>query len=203
MKDLRTSVSLVALVLGWLSVALPAAAQDTPKADVSAGYQVIGLTGDIDETLVKGWYVDIAGNVTSLLGIVFELGGDYKSIDESFTTGGVTATATADLSVHQFMGGVRFNLRPNPTVTPYGQFLVGAVRGAADVSTSVTGNGEVLFSGSDALSSTNFGLQTGGGIDLRITNRIGIRAGADYLRIFEEDAGANAFRFAVGVVFPF
>jgi len=30
---------------------------------------------------------------------------------------------------------------------------------------------------------------------------VGLRVGADYLRIFEEDAGANLFRFTVGIVF--
>jgi len=184
-------------------LATPTLAQDAPRADVSAGYQVLGVGGDIDETFVKGWYVDLAGNVTRLLGIVFEVGGDYKSLSETVTINGVTASAAADLSVHQFMAGVRVNARPNPTVTPFGQVLVGGVRGSAEVSTSVTGGGQVFIAESDALSSTNLGLQIGGGIDLRISDRFGLRAGGDFLRIFEAGAGVNGFRFAVGVVFPF
>ena len=203
MNRLHVSALLLGFSLLWLGIALPATAQDTPKADVSVGYQAVGVTGDVDETFVKGWYADFAGNVTQWLGIVFEVGGAYKSITETTTFGGVTATATADLSVHQFMGGVRFNARPNPTVTPFGQILVGGVRGAADVSGSVTGGGQTFATESDAFSSTNVALQVGGGIDLRITDRVGIRAGGDYLRLFEEDAGVNAFRFAVGAVFPF
>jgi opacity protein-like surface antigen len=202
---MKATHALAAVAVLSIGMALPsaAAAQNRSFADVSAGYQVLGATGEIDETFVKGWYADFAGNVTSFLGLVFEIGGDYKSLDESFTFQGVTATAQADLSIHQFMGGARFNVRPNPTVTPFGQILVGAVRGSAQVSGSVTQGGEVVFSQSDALSSTNVGLQIGGGMDLQITDAVGIRVGGDYLRIFAEDEGINAFRFAIGAVFPF
>jgi hypothetical protein len=34
------------------------------------------------------------------------------------------------------MGGVRYNSRTNPTVIPFGQFLVGAVNGSAKVTAS-------------------------------------------------------------------
>ena len=203
MERLQKKLRLLGPLLLALGVTVPATAQDTPKAEISIGYQVLGFSGEIDETFTKGWYVDVAGNVTPLFGIVFELGGNYKSVSEAVTVLGVTSTFTGDLDVHEFMAGIRLNARPNPTVTPFGQILVGGVRGSANISGSVTAGGQTLFAASDALSGTDFALQIGGGINLRISDGVGIRAGADYIRIFAEDEGIGGFRFGVGAVFPF
>jgi hypothetical protein len=37
-------------------------------------------------------------------------------------------------------------------------------------------------------------------VNFALTDAVGLRAGADYLRVFAEDEGANLFRFHVGVV---
>jgi opacity protein-like surface antigen len=200
---LRHSLLALGLPILALGIATPARAQDTPRGDVSAGYQAIMLTGDVDETLTKGWYADAAVNLTPLLGIVFEVGGAYKSISESLTFQGVTVSATADVSVHEFMGGLRLNAHPGPTVTPFGQVLFGAVRGSADASISTSGFPEDFSFESDALSSTELALQVGGGADIGLSDGIGIRGGMDYLRVFVEDEGLNAFRFRAGIVFRF
>ncbi|HEX7139384.1 MAG TPA: hypothetical protein VF219_16135 [Vicinamibacterales bacterium] len=44
-----------------------------------------------------------------------------------------------------------------------------------------------------------FALQAGGGTNIGMTSTLGIRFGVDYLRIFSDDGGANAFRFGAGV----
>jgi hypothetical protein len=49
-------------------------------------------------------------------------------------------------------------------------------------------------------SGTDFGLEVGGGVNFGLSDTFGLRAGADYLRVFADDGGANLFRFAVGVV---
>ena len=100
MNRVRKKLQPLGLCLAVLVMAVPAAAQDTPKAEVSAGYQLLGFS---DETLPMGWYVDVAGNLSPLFGIVFEVGGNYKSVNQSVTIFGVTNTVTADLSVHEFM----------------------------------------------------------------------------------------------------
>jgi hypothetical protein len=38
----------------------------------------------------------------------FAAGGNYKSIAESVSFGGFAASASVDLKVHEFMGGVRY-----------------------------------------------------------------------------------------------
>jgi opacity protein-like surface antigen len=151
-----------------------------------------------NESLPKGWYFDVAGNVSPMFGIVFQVGGNYKTFEESVTLGGGTFTATADLKVHEFLGGVRLSARDNPKLVPYGQLLVGGINGSIELTTTSTIPGVPAFSQDD--SSTNFAFVLGGGINFGVAESVGIRFGVNYLRIFEEDAGSNVFGFHVGVV---
>ena len=52
-----------------LFVAVPAFAQDTPKVEVSGGYQYLAAKQKGDdkfEKFKKGWYADVAGNVSQV-----------------------------------------------------------------------------------------------------------------------------------------
>jgi opacity protein-like surface antigen len=187
------------LCLAVLAVAAPVAAQTTPRTEISGGYQFVTFSVDEEsESLPKGWYFDVAGNVSPMLGIVFQVGGNYKTFEESVTLGGGTFTATADLKVHEFLGGVRLNARDNPRLVPYGQVLVGGINGSIELTATSTIPGVPGFSEDD--SSTNFALVLGGGVNFGVSESVGIRFGVNYLRIFEEDAGSNVFGFHVGVV---
>jgi opacity protein-like surface antigen len=154
-----------------------------------------------DQSIPKGWYFEAAGNLTPMLGLVFQVGGNYKTFEESVTVGGGTFTAEVDLDVYQFLGGVRLNVRNNPRLVPYGQVLLGAINGSVELTTTSTIPGIPAFSEED--SSTNFGVVFGGGVKFGVAENTGIRFGVDYLRIFAEDEGegSNVFRFHVGVVF--
>jgi len=200
-------VRVLGFCLAALSVAIPVSAQTSPRTEVSGGYQFLTFSVDEDtsldgvdnnESLPKGWYVDVAGNVNPLIGIVFQVGGNYKTFEESIAIGGGTFTATADLDVYQFLGGVRLSARNNPKLVPYGQLLVGGITGSVELSTSSTIPG--LPSLSEEESTTNFALEVGGGVNFGVAERVGIRFGVDYIRVFAEDAGSNVFRFHTGIV---
>ena len=187
------------LCLAVLAVSVPVAAQTTPRTEISGGYQFVTFSVDEEsESLPKGWYFDVAGNVSPMFGIVFQVGGNYKTFEESVTLGGGTFTATADLKVHEFLGGVRLSARDNPKLVPYGQVLVGGINGSIELTTTSTIPGVPAFSEED--SSTNFALVLGGGVNFGVAESVAIRFGVNYLRIFEEDAGSNVFGFHVGVV---
>jgi opacity protein-like surface antigen len=81
---------------------------------------------------------------------------------------------------------------------PYGQILVGGINGSIELTTTSTIPGVPTFSQEE--SSTNFVLELGGGVNFGFTENAGIRFGVDYLRIFAEDDGSNAFRFHAGLV---
>jgi opacity protein-like surface antigen len=191
-------------VLGYylvvLGVAVPVSAQTAPRTEISGGYQFVTFSVDGEnESLPKGWYFDVAGNLTPMLGVVFQVGGNYKTFEESVTIGPGTVTATADLDVHEFLGGLRVNARGNSALVPYGQVLVGGVVSSVELTASSTIPGVPGFSEEE--SATNFGLEVGGGVNFRVAENTGIRFGVDYVRVFaEDDEGVNVFRFHVGVV---
>jgi hypothetical protein len=189
-------IGIVVMVTG-LATAPRAIAQDRKPFEFSAGYQLIGIQGDVDETLGKGWYADLSGNLSRFMAAVFEVGGNYKTFRATETDQGMTLSAEADLRIHEFMGGIRIQAAPRP-VTPFAQFLVGGTHSSLKASASLNGSS---FEVSD--SSTDLVTQIGGGVTFRLTNRIGVRAATDYIRIFNEEAGLNGFRFAAGAVFPF
>jgi hypothetical protein len=196
---LRLHVRVLCFFLVALCVAGSASAQTTPRTEISGGYQFLTFTVDDDsESLPKGWYFDVAGNLNSLIGVVFQVGGNYKTFEESVSVGGGTFTATADLDVHEFLGGVRLSARDNPRLVPYGQFLVGGINGSLELTATSTIPGVPGFSTED--SSTNFVLELGGGVNFGFSEGAGVRFGVDYLRVFAEDEGSNVFRFHVGVV---
>jgi hypothetical protein len=83
-----------------MGVAIPAFAQSAPRAELSGGYQFLNFSSDGEnESMGKGWFVDVAGNLSPMLGIVFQVGGNYKSFEEFVTVGGLTVSATADLKL--------------------------------------------------------------------------------------------------------
>jgi opacity protein-like surface antigen len=163
-----------------LALANPASAQElTPAGDISGGYAFL-RDNDLEENL-HGWMVSVAGNLSRVFGIVGEVGGNSKTYEYLGTD--------VDLAVYSFMGGARFSAR-TPRVTPFGQFLLGGAR----ASVSVLGETE---------STTEFAIQPGGGVDVWLTPRFAIRAGADYRYIFAEEEGSDEFRFYAGVTFAF
>jgi opacity protein-like surface antigen len=191
----------VGFCLAALCVAIPASAQTTPRTEISGGYQFVTFSvEDESESIPKGWYFEVAGNLNPMIGVLFQVGGNYKTFEESVTLGGATLSAEADLDVYQFLGGVRLNARNNPRLVPYAQLLVGGINGSVGVTATSTIPGIPSFSQEE--SNTNLGLVVGGGVNFGVTERTGIRFGVDYLRIFAEDDGdgSNVFRFHVGFV---
>jgi opacity protein-like surface antigen len=198
---MRMWMRVLSLGVVILGVAVPAVAQTTPRTEISGGYQFLtfSVEDDDNESMPKGWYADVAGNLTPMIGVVFQVGGNYKTFDESVTVGGGTFAASADLKVHLFLGGVRLNARQNSAFVPYAQVLIGGANSSVEVTTTSTIPGVPGFSQED--SATNFALELGGGVNFGFSENTGIRFGVDYLRAFAEDNDVNAFRFHVGIVF--
>jgi hypothetical protein len=195
---MRMCMRVLSIGVVFLAVAVPATAQTTPRTEISGGYQFLSFAveGQDNESMPKGWYADVAGNLTPMIGVVFQVGGNYKTFNESITVGGLTLAASADLKVHLFLGGIRINARQNSAFVPYGQVLVGAANSSVDLTGTIPG----IPSFSQEESATNFTLELGGGVNFGLTDNTGVRFGVDYLRAFADEDDVNAFRFHVGVV---
>jgi len=200
MKPLLRAISASLYAMSLFGFASTAAAQDRPSFEASGGWSLLHTT-EVDETLPVGWYGDIAANVTNTIAIVGQVTGNYKSINETTTDFGVPVTLTADLKLHTFMGGVRFSARQHPRVVPFGQVLFGLARLSASVEAGATAGGQTMtFNESE--SENELAIEAGGGVNIRLTERVGARLGASYVR-FGGDDGGNAFRVGAGVVVPF
>ena len=155
--------AIVALAMTLGVAARPAIAQETPRAEIGAGYSAM-RDSDADEWFPVGWAADVAVNPSSWFGIVGEAGGHYKTIDfDGFEV---------DLQVHTFMGGARFTGRGTPRITPFGQVLAGVARESFD-----------------GISQNVFALQPGAGLNLYFTDNVGARVQADFRGLYDKDEG--------------
>jgi hypothetical protein len=150
------------------------------KGDVGFSYSILHESA-LADTLPAGWVVAANGNLGRFVGVVGEFGGNYKTIN-------VVGTGI-NVGIHSYMGGIRLRGETSKAI-PFAQFLVGGVRrgvGALGESDSVT----------------DFALQPGGGVDVRVTRQLAIRAQGDYRWIRLDGGHSNEYRFAFGLAIGF
>jgi opacity protein-like surface antigen len=155
---------------------MPAVAQDVPKAEVFGGYSWSG--GNF-----HGWNASATGNITKRFGIVADFSGHYGS-DPS-------GPILVKQSAHSFLFGPRVSFR-GKKFTPFVYALIGATR--FHESATVAGL---------RLTDTNTGFSSalGVGLDIKMNNRIAIRAfQIDYFRPIINGEANNRGRLAFGVV---
>jgi len=163
-----------AISLVFLSL-LPAKAQEVPKAEVFGGYSWSG--GNF-----HGWNASVAGNINKHLGIVADFSGHY---------GSELGIVKVNQHAHSFLFGPRVSFR-GKRLTPFVYGLFGATRFAE----SAVINGQHL-----SAVSNGFSLAIGGGLDVKVNDRIAVRAfQLDYFRPIVNNEPNNRGRLAFGVV---
>ena len=172
----------------FLAAALPAAAQEPPTLEVSAGYSLLRVQrgfgvnlSDVKETL-HGWYAEAAATETHLLSLVGQATGNYATVNGQ------------KVKTYEFAAGSRFNRRSGGR-TVFGQFLIGVAH----------------YRPHGPERSTNATVHVGGGVSLGPSDGVGFRIGGDYERIFTEGSNllspetgkrTHGLRVTAGVVFP-
>jgi len=154
-----------------------------------------------------GFEVSATGNLTRYIGIKGDFSGHFKSRNVPFFSITVpTANFDLESRLFNFLGGVQIKDNSNEgTFKPFAHALVGVAhaRNSVDFSNDVCA--AVVPSPCPAdftVSETGFAGAFGGGIDIRASDRISIRAiQIDYnpTRLF--DSTQHNFRFGVGIVF--
>ena len=161
-----------------LGSVLPAFAQNTPAIDVAGGYSF--LRDQEAEVNLHGWLASVGINLNSSVGLVGEIGRNTKTYDSA-------GIDFLEVSANTFMGGLRFASYASTAIAPFAQVLFGA--------TKLEGN---LLGLSDEV--TEFSVQPGVGVDLRIQRTVAIRLGGDYRYIATEGEARNQFRFYTALV---
>lgn len=211
------TISIATIIIACASIA--AAQSDYKKFEFFAGYshnRIDTGIGDDDPDLgdivderegFNGFEVSATGNLTRYFGIKGDFSGHLKSRTVPFGSIAVpSAAADVDSRLFNFLGGVQ--LKDNSTEGTFKPFAHALV-GAAHVRNRVDFNADVCIAVVPSPcptdftdSETGFAAAFGGGIDIRASDRISIRAiQLDYnpTRLF--DSTQHNFRIGVGIVF--
>jgi opacity protein-like surface antigen len=133
------------------------------------------------ETFPLGFHVGGAGRITDSFAIAGDLGWSRKSQDIFGVDTEVTFTT--------FSAGPRLYF--GDRVTGFVHALLGGIRG----------KGSVSFLGENVSeSATEFMIQPGGGVDIRVSDAVAVRLQGDYQWINAEDSDGN-IRFVAAAVF--
>jgi len=169
---LRKILSAMPLLFLALS---PATAQDVPKVEVFGGYSWSG--GNF-----HGWNASVTGNINRRFGIVADFSGHY---------GSELGFVRVNQHAHSFLFGPRLSFR-GKRLTPFVYGVFGATRFAE----SAVISGQHLSN-----ASSGFSLAVGGGLDVKVNDRIAIRAfQLDYFRPIINGEPNNRGRLGFGVV---
>jgi len=214
---MRRLLSLAMLIAACASISLAQSTDDYNKYDIFVGYshnRVDTGIGDNDPQLddifderegFHGFNASVTGNFSRYVGLKGDLSGHWKT--KTFPLTGTTASIELDSSLYNFLGGVQ--LKDNSKETrfkPFAHAMAGIAHGKVegnfsnDVCIAVFPSPcPVDFEESD----TGFAAAFGGGLDIRASERVDIRAfQLDYnpTRLFDGGTQHN-FRIGVGVVF--
>ena len=181
---------LFALLVALLVLPVMArAADDPPPLEGILGYSLLVVDG---ESIPKGFLTGLQINSFPSLSLVFDLSYHYKNYDVPLIGGSVQMKT----SEYIYMGGLQYNFRQHDTVTPFFRGLIGGARAKALGAWGELGS-PILFT-----EATNvFATGLGAGIDLKLTENVGLRLiQYDYIRLYG-DAKLNQPRFGFALKF--
>jgi hypothetical protein len=197
---------LVTLIAGCTPIAFAQSSDEYNKIEFYGGYSHnrvdTGSGGSFidDREGFNGFNTAVTANITRYVGLKVDLAGHFKHKSLAIGSGSVDF----DSNLFNFLGGVQVKDNSKEgTFKPFAQALVGVARGR----NRVQFNGIICvaifptpctnFTETD----TGFAGAFGGGLDIRLNNRIDIRAvQADYnpTRLFGDTQ--HNFRFGAGIV---
>ncbi len=165
-----------------------------PNANVSGDYEGQGFETSIIRNFSKHWGIK----------------GDFSAhFNNESGSGPVTACTPACATVNQdfklktrvynLLAGPEFKARNSTRFTPFAHALGGFAHTSATFTTP--GPTNVLFL---RRNDTSFAMALGGGLDIRASKRVSVRALVDYTPVFVNDSTVGTrdfFRFSFGVLF--
>jgi len=188
-KACRAVVMGVMLTISLFAMGRPAAAQST--FDVGAGYSYVHTNapvGDCGCFSMNGGYGWLGYHVGHGFAVVGELAAQHASN---------IANTGADLTLTSFLAGPRYTSHSFGRLQPFAQALLGGVHASGALSPGNTGLG----------SSTGFAAIAGGGLAIRLTEHVSLRAiEADYYYTRLNNGTndhQNNLRIGAGLVFRF
>ena len=180
------------------------------RVDTGGPGDGLAFAGGEGHTGFNGFDASAVGNLSRYAGLKFDVSGHFKrEADADFqicvdaTTGGVCFSPRVQASLYNFLGGVQFkdNAKGGRRAKPFAHLLVGAA------------HAKVAFDNSPCLEALGFACLTdesetgiagavGGGLDIRLSDRLDFRAvQLDYNPTRLGSETQHNFRVGVGIVF--
>jgi hypothetical protein len=214
MKKLFFALSLVTLAAVFVS-----AQDDYKKGEFFVGYSngqvdtgFSGFTsvptGIGDRTTFHGFNTSGVYNLGRYVGVKADVSGTYNTTRFSFpvTTGATTQTVSFDTSnaLYNVLGGVQ--IKDNSTEKRFKPFVhaLGGLGHARAKISNVTCTTTVMINCAQILeaSENGFAAALGGGIDIRVNDRIDFRlVQIDYNPVILDESTSHNYRFGIGIVF--
>lgn len=186
-------------------------AKQTSSTTKSKGEVYVGYSGNYAQTTSGGGFsgndrqvhngiqTSVTINANRYVGLKGDFSVTYRDQKEAFTTGGPITTVTRRTTIYNILGGVQIKDNESEAVVqPFGHALVGL--GIYRQKLRDCRNPIGTFCGTEFRGHGLAGA-FGGGFDVRIANRAGVRFTGDYNPMRIEKETINNFRFGVGVVF--
>lgn len=155
----------------------------------------------------NGFEVSYTRNVHRYFGIKADVSGAYRNnnFTSTVTNGTTTSTFSADQkrSLYNFLGGVQ--VKDNSTETrfkPFAHALAGVGHTRGKITNLVCQGTNCPPISESSFHDTGFAGAFGGGLDIKINNRIDFRAlQVDYNPVYTGSSFDNNVRFGIGIVF--
>jgi hypothetical protein len=209
---------LAACLAAISSISAFAQTDDYKKGEVYVGYSNNQIDSGADSgDTVESFFDDresfngfeAAGvyNVSKYFGVKGDISGTYKNqnINVPFAVGTTTGNVRFDVnrSVYNFLGGVQVKNNSNEgRVKPFAHALIGAGHVRAKVKNLTCSNITPCPIFSESNSETGLAGAFGGGLDIKATNKISIRAfQVDYNPIRINGDTSHNIRLGAGIVF--
>ncbi|HEV7377409.1 MAG TPA: outer membrane beta-barrel protein [Pyrinomonadaceae bacterium] len=195
---MRRLILIACSILCFASLSTAQTATDYPKNEFFAGYSyhsadINTLTIDPARTGQNGLNLEYTRNLSRHVGITSDISAHFHR-DSQQLNGGLFERKRDQ---YYLLGGIQVKATTEGRVTPFAHALAGAslFRGFTSNNTP-TGN---VFTFDDA---TSLALVFGGGLDVRLSDRISIRIiQADYAPTFFGSGRQDNIRLSFGVVF--
>jgi opacity protein-like surface antigen len=195
---MRKSMLTVLLILSCAPFSSAQQADEYPKNEVFVGYSyqsadINSLTPNPGRAGLHGVNVEYTRNLNSVVGITADFSGHIKR--ETLATSAGEFRHNSEQ--YNLLGGLQFKARNRSRATPFAHVLVGGALFRGFSAVLLPSSNTYFFD--DAKS---FAMVFGGGLDIRASRRITIRAvQADYNPTFFGQGRQNNCRLSFGVVF--
>lgn len=181
-------------------------ADDYNKIEASGNYlfqRVDSSGGFNDNSGFNGFNGSVTANFSRYFGVKFDISAAFKK--QSFAQNAIIPpnprNFTVKSSVYNYLGGIQVkDNSKEKKVKPFAHFLIGAGRIKQTLSGNCPNDVQSICN-SYNFSETGFAAAIGGGIDVKASERISIRAiQADYNPIQFNGQTSNNFRLMIGIV---